>query len=94
MAAEWRFHPAMGQVENDERNDEDDDDGDTGEKDDRQEAGPVGRPLLDVVGNLLQLARDVVQMLLQILLEVVGMLSVIGLVCHVGLDAAPCADAK
>jgi hypothetical protein len=40
------------------------------------------------------LLGDVVQALMKFLRQPMGMLRVIVLVCHVGLDAAPWADAK
>ena len=91
MAAEWMFHSAMGKVQNDQRHAEQDDDGAAGEKDDREEARLVRRSRLEVIGDLFQTLRNFLQVLVKLLLEPMG---VIVLVAHVGLDAAPLADAK
>ncbi len=88
MTAEGVFQPAMGKVQDDDGDDEEDDDRDTGENDDGQEAGLVGRLLLEVIGDLFQVLRDFLEVLMKFLCEPMGMLRVIVLVAHVGLDAA------
>lgn len=94
MAAEGVFQPAVGKVQDDDGDDEEDDDRDTGENDDGQEAGFVGRLLLELIGDLFQVLRDLLEVLVKFLCEAVGMRRVIVLVAHVGLDAARLAGVK
>lgn len=94
MAAEGMFQPPVGKVQDDDGDDEEDDDRDTGENDDGQEAGLVGRLLLEVIGDLFQVLRDLLEVLVKFLCEPMGMLRVIVLVAHAGLDAARLAGVK
>ena len=94
MAAEGVFQPAVGKVQDDDGDDEEDDDRDTRENDDGQEAGLVGRLLLEVMGDLFQVLRDFLEVLVKFLCEPMRMLRVIVLVAHAGLDASRLAGVK
>lgn len=56
MVAERVFDPAVAKVQGDEDDDEDDEDGSGRDEHDRQEAGLVGRLLLEL--NLLHVGLD------------------------------------